>query len=196
MSENTHPIPAAWLAAYYDGELEPAHRALVEAHLPTCAECQDELAALRSLSEALAADELDSQARPDAAAFWQALEPRLPNRTPATASIAASQVLLRWLPGVSLLVFNSALQASALAATALMFWLPRGASLAAWSQSVNRLATGVTMGWLAWFWPAEWSALGVFLAITTLSASLTVVYLAWLAYEWRYGVAASRQAAT
>jgi anti-sigma factor RsiW len=194
MSENAHPIPTAWLAAYYDGELEPARREQLEAHLAVCAECQSELAALRSLSETLTTDELTGEALSDGATFWQALERRLPDRTPASAALPARNVLVRWLPGISLLVLNGALQTAALAATALMFVLPQVRPAAAWSQGVNSLATGVTLGWLAWLLPAAWTGLGIFMAVAALSASLMIAYMAWLAYEWRYGAKASQHA--
>jgi len=40
--------------AYYDGELNAADRAAFEAHLPSCADCAQELQALRRLSGHLA----------------------------------------------------------------------------------------------------------------------------------------------
>ena len=43
------------LDAYYDGELPPAERSIVEAHLHDCPSCAAELAAIRSVSGAFAA---------------------------------------------------------------------------------------------------------------------------------------------
>lgn len=43
------------LSAYHDGELPEPRRLSVEAHLPQCAACRDELRDLRSISRAFAA---------------------------------------------------------------------------------------------------------------------------------------------
>jgi anti-sigma factor RsiW len=45
----------AQVQAYYDGELSPAERAAMVAHLQQCAECRDELSDLKELSELVAA---------------------------------------------------------------------------------------------------------------------------------------------
>ena len=51
MSPFAHPIPAEWLTAYHDGELDARRRQQVEAHLPECPECRLELAGDRSVWE-------------------------------------------------------------------------------------------------------------------------------------------------
>ena len=48
-----HPVSDEELSAYIDGQLAPAARTRLEAHIETCAGCQDALAELRSLQGAL-----------------------------------------------------------------------------------------------------------------------------------------------
>ena len=94
-----HTIPLEWLAAYHDGELGGARRAELLSHLLDCALCRQELAALQSLSDALAVDRLPDSALAGHAALWRKLEPQLPDRgTSMTLSPVA------WLPGISLLL--------------------------------------------------------------------------------------------
>lgn len=50
-----HPVSDEELSAYIDGQLAPAARTRLEAHIETCAGCQDALAELRSLQGALSA---------------------------------------------------------------------------------------------------------------------------------------------
>ncbi len=193
MSENAHPIPSEWLAAYHDGELDAVRQAVVATHLLTCAECRRELAALKSLSEALSADQLDSRALTDDDVFWQTLEPRLPSRRPASANISDRNTMIRWLPGLSLLVLYGAAQIMAAIGTGLMLILGSTAPLPAWTLGLDRLAASATLGWLAYSWPTEWFGLGFFAMFVALSAGLALAYLAWLAYEWRYGAAATQR---
>jgi predicted anti-sigma-YlaC factor YlaD len=47
-----------WLNAYHDDELRPRRRALVEAHLEQCPQCQAELSELQEISSLLAAQPL------------------------------------------------------------------------------------------------------------------------------------------
>lgn len=51
---DAHDGLAPLLSAYLDGELDPARRRQVEAHLTTCATCSQELANLRAGDQALA----------------------------------------------------------------------------------------------------------------------------------------------
>jgi len=51
----THDTLGPLLSAYLDGELDPARRRHVVAHLATCARCTQELAALQADAKALAA---------------------------------------------------------------------------------------------------------------------------------------------
>jgi anti-sigma factor RsiW len=194
MSENAHPVPSDWLTAYYDGELDVVRQAVVATHLLTCDECRRELEALRSLSEALSADKLDSRALTDEDAFWQTLGTRLPNRRPASANITTRKVVIRWLPGLSLLVLYGAAHVVALMGTGLMLVLGSTAHLPGWTHGLDQLAASATLGWLAYTWPAEWTGLGFFAMFVGISGSLALAYLAWLAYEWRYGAAAAERA--
>ncbi len=68
------------LSAYLDGELSPAERAALERHLPTCAQCQTELAALRRVRATLAA--LPSPALPRSFALPRSVA--LPTGAPGT----------------------------------------------------------------------------------------------------------------
>ncbi len=194
MNKNAHPIPSEWLTAYYDGELDVVRQAVVASHLLTCAECRRELEALRSLSEALSADKVDSSALTDDVAFWQTLEARLPNRKPASARAGNRNIVVRWLPGLSLLVLYGAIQVAALIGTGLMLVLGSTAHLPSWTQGLDRLAASATLGWLAYSWPTELFGLGFFAMFVALSGGLALAYLAWLAYEWRYGVAVALRA--
>lgn len=83
------------MARYYDGELSEEAARVVELHLATCAACRAELGALRVLSHALAvADAPDGATQ--AAAAWQAVQPRLGRQYPAAPWRS-------WLPGLLLL---------------------------------------------------------------------------------------------
>ncbi len=46
-------LPAKWLSAYLDGELEDERQLKVERHLKDCEECQEELAGMRSVVASL-----------------------------------------------------------------------------------------------------------------------------------------------
>lgn len=56
MNNNKHV--SQWLNAYHDGELRPNRKALVEAHLEVCPQCQAELQEYQMLSAILQADPL------------------------------------------------------------------------------------------------------------------------------------------
>jgi hypothetical protein len=178
MSERPHAIPKEWLAAYHDGELDETRRQQLEAHLPTCASCRQELAALESLSNVLAVDQLADGALTSLPAFWRRLEPQLPDRAPATLS------LVRWLPGIGLLMANVLVQFIAIAGVAVMLvagqlsWMGQ---LVAW---VDDALFDWLLGWLTWLVPAQWSGWGLSLFLVVLSAWLAVLYLAWLGYVW------------
>jgi anti-sigma factor RsiW len=199
MNRLAHPIPGEWLTAYYDDELEPARRAQVVAHLPECADCRRELDELRALSLALAAGALPQAALTAPGAFWRGVQQQLPERQPAPAvgaELNAGRVLLGWAPGIGLLLLNGLVQVAAAAGT--LFLLTTG-SLAAtptWAVWIERLAAGASLGWLAWLLPGGWGGVGLGLFWLTVSGALALLYLAWLAYEWRYGTAARVARAT
>lgn len=182
MSANhLHTIPHEWLAAYHDGELDGARRAELEAHLPDCARCTQELAALRSLSGALAVDRLPDGALTSHAALWRKLEPQLPDRR---TSMTLSPV--GWLPGISLLLAGGVVQfvAVVVAVVALVDGrAPWAADSLAWLGSV---AAGALFGWLAWLLPERWAGLGLAGGLVILTGWLAALYLAWLCYAWRY----------
>ncbi len=180
MSEHPHAISNEWLALYYDGELDAKRREEVEAHLPACTTCQRELAALKALSGALAVDRLAANVlmSRSARSAWRELEPRLPER-----AVVASP-LLKWLPGISLLMANVMVQFIAVVGVAVMLvggqlsWIARPV---AW---VNDVLFSWLLGWLTWLLPAQWSGWGLSLFLVILTAWLAVLYLAWLGYMW------------
>jgi len=193
MSALTHPIPAEWLTAYHDGELDARRRQQVEAHLPECAECRRELEALQALRQVLASEPVPA-ARTTPEAFWRGVQTQLPERPAAAAHrkltaapVGTSQMLLRWSPGILLLLLNGVVQVAAvggaaflLLATALQ-WTP------AWAVPMLQLVSGLTLGLPTWLLPANWGGwelLGFWLIVT---AELGVLYVAWLGYELRYG---------
>lgn len=85
------------LPRYHDGELSEEAARRVELHLAGCAACRAELAALREMSRLLAgAVEPLPAAAAEAAALWQAVQPRLgEQREPVPWRT--------WLPGLLLL---------------------------------------------------------------------------------------------
>jgi anti-sigma factor RsiW len=186
----THPIPSEWLTAYYDGELDKARQKQVEAHLAECPECRRELGEMRSLSQALGADELPQAELTGAATFWQGVQSQLPERRPAAAPAKPQRVLLRWSPGIGLLLINGLLQVAAAAGTVLLLVPARLWSLPDWAGFGYQIAADSSLGWLAWLVPGSFSWLGLVLWWLTLSAGLAVLYLAWLGYELRYGASA------
>jgi anti-sigma factor RsiW len=180
MSEHPHAIPNEWLAAYYDGELDETRREKVEAHLPTCASCRQELATLKSCSDALAVDRLPDDTLTSRAEFWRKLESQLPDRA------AVEQSPLRWLPGIGLLLINGLVQFGAAVSTVVMLiagLLPGETQPLTW---LSRAAASSVMGWLTWLLPDQWNGLGLAAFFVVISAWLTVLYLAWLGYMWRY----------
>ena len=180
MSEHPHAISNEWLALYYDGELDAKRHEQVEAHLPTCTACQRELAALKALSGVLASDQMaaDTLMSRSARSAWRELEPRLPER-----AVVASP-LLKWLPGMGLLMANVMVQFIAVVGVAVMLvggqlsWI---AQPVAW---VNDVLFDWLLGWLTWLLPAQWSGWGLSLFLVILTAWLAVLYLAWLGYMW------------
>ena len=176
MSE--HAIPNEWLALYYDGELNEIRRAQVQAHLRSCADCQRELAALKALSRVLVVDRLADDALASRAVFWRKLESRLPERVEAAPS------LLKWLPGVGLLLANVLVQFVAVVSVVVMLL----ASQLGWiAQSIDWLDRALLSwlgGWLTWLLPAQWGGWGVSLGLVILSAWLAVLYLAWMGWMW------------
>jgi anti-sigma factor RsiW len=180
MSEHPHTIPNEWLAAYHDGELDETRREKVEAHLPTCASCRQELATLKSCSDALAVDRLPDDALVSRAEFWCKLESRLPDR------VSVEQSPFRWLPGIGLLLINGLVQLGAAVSAVVMIivsLLPSETQPLTW---LSRAAASLVMGWLTWLLPDQWSGLGLAAFFVVISACLAVLYLAWLGYIWRY----------
>jgi len=180
MSEHPHAIPNEWLTAYYDGELDETRREKFEAHLLTCAACQQELAMLRSLSDVLAVDPLPENVLTSRAEFWRKLESQLPDRSPV------EQSLFRWLPGVGLLLINGLVQLGAAVSAVVMLiasLLPSETQPLTW---LSRAAASSVMGWRTWLLPDQWIGLGLAAFFVVISACLAVLYLAWLGYMWRY----------
>jgi len=180
MSEHPHAISNEWLALYYDGELDAKRREQVEAHLSTCTACQRELAALKALSGALAVDRLaaDTLTSRSARFAWRELELRLPER-----AVAASP-LLKWLPGMGLLMANVMVQFIAVVGVAVMLVGGRLAWIAQPVAWLNDISFDWLLGWLTWLLPAQWSGWGLSLCLVILTAWLAVLYLAWLGYLW------------
>jgi hypothetical protein len=199
MSPAAHLIPAEWLSAYYDGELDPPRQQQVEAHLSGCAECRLALAGLKQLSEALSVDDVRADALTRDAVFWRNLKPQLPDRPrakePAASPPDRQRVWLRWLPGLSLLLLSGGVQAVGAAITVALLVLSPSVVAPAWVASLNNLAAGAVIGWSVWLLPAEWTGWGLFAVCTLTSVGLAVLYLAWLGYEWRYGWNAGGQLA-
>ena len=196
MNGDGHALVAEWLSAYHDGELDAGRRRQVEAHLAGCTECRAALADLESLSQVLSADEVPADVATDEAAFWQRLEPRLidrprdalrPEARPRTA-------WLRWLPGLGLLLTSATVQLAGAALTVAFLALAPVQPATGWAASLNHLAASAVMGWPAWIVPAEWTGWGMFALFSLVSAAIGVLYLAWLGYEWRYGLGAARRA--
>ncbi len=181
MSEYAHVIPNEWLALYYDGELDSRRRAQVEAHLPACLLCQQELAALQALSTALAVDRLAENALTTQSArlAWRELEPRLPERGTSTSS------LLRWLPGIGLLMANVFVQFIAVVSVMAMFVAGRLGWVALPIAWLDRALSDWLLGWIAWLLPIQTGGWGLALCLIILSAWLAVLYLAWLVYVWQ-----------
>ena len=180
MSGYPHEIPPEWLAAYHDGELDSARCAQLLTHLPGCASCRQELAALQSLSDALAVDRLPDSVVSGHAALWSKLEPQLPDRAPMTLSPVG------WLPGISLLLVGGLVQFVAVAVAVVTLIdgrAPWAADSIAW---FGRVAASALFGWLAWLLPERWVGLGLAGGLVILSAWLAALYLAWLCYAWRY----------
>ncbi len=178
MSEHPHAIPNDWLVLYYDGELDAQRRAQVQAHLKVCIRCQQELDALNRLSSLLSADRLGADALTNGSvrAAWRELQPRLPERA------AAAPFLLRWLPGIGLLIANVLVEFIALASLVMVL----AASQLGWlAQSVDWLdgaLSGWWFGWITWLLPIPQSGWGWSLFLVILSAWLAVLYLAGLGY--------------
>ncbi len=195
MSPFAHAIPDEWLTAYHDGELDAARRRQVQAHLPGCAACRQALAELGALRLALAADELTpAAALAGAEEFWQRVQPQLaarPAARPLPAPLSPRQVVLRWLPGIGLLLLNGVVQVLGLGLTLLLLGAGTLAQAPAWTAGLAQLAAGAlgatTLGWLGWLVPADWGGWLLIVFWLLLSIELAVLYLAWLGYELRHG---------
>ena len=180
MSAESHEISKEWLALYYDGELDARRREQVEAHLPTCEPCRQELAALKSLSDVLVVDRLSdvALASQSARSAWRELEPRLIDRA------AAAPSLLRWLPGIGLLMANVLVQFIAVASVVVMLAAGRLGWIGQSVSWLNRALSDWLLGWITWLLPAQWGDWGLSLFLVILSAWLAVMYLAWMGWMW------------
>lgn len=186
-----HPIPAEWLSAYYDGELDATRTALVEEHLPGCEACQHTLAELKLLSGLLAEDTLADDAISAPHTFWQAVEPQLPEQEVNVFEGDLSKIIMRWLPGLGLLLMNGLVQVAGVAVTVWLVLAPNLPVRPNWMGALDNLAVGSILGLPAWLLPMDWiNVLGGFALFVTVSAGLAVLYLAWLGYELRYGTPA------
>jgi anti-sigma factor RsiW len=180
MNAESHEIPNEWLALYYDGELDAVRREQVQAHLPGCEPCRQELAALEALSRALAVDRIDEAAlgSRSALAAWRELEPRLPERT------APAPAILRWLPGLGLLMGSVLVQFVGVASWVVALAAGQFGWVAPSTDWLNDALSGWALGWFAWLVPAQWSGWGLSLLLVVVSAWLAVLYLGWLAFVW------------
>ncbi len=180
MTERSNAIPSEWLELYYDGELDSRRREQVEAHLMVCLSCQQELAALRELSSLLAADQLgqDVPTSQSVRAAWSKLEPRLPERT------AAGPSLLRWLPGLGLVIATVLVQFIAVVSVVIMLAASQLGWIAPWVDWLDAALSDWLLGWIVWLLPVSWSGWGLSLFLVILSAWLAVLYLAWLGSVW------------
>ncbi len=180
MTEQPHAIPNEWIALYHDDELDTVRREQVEAHLPACLSCQQELAALKGLSSLLAVDQLSQDALTSRSvrSAWRELEPRLPER----AAVAPS--LLRWLPGFGLLIANVLVQFFAMVSVVVMLASAQLGWIAQSMDWLDRALSDWLLGWITWLLPVSWSGWGLSLFLVVLSSWLAVLDLAWLAYIW------------
>jgi len=77
------------LSAYVDGELSPDERREVDAHLPTCVECREELARLRQVKHLIG--RLPEREPPQE--VWQALRRRIAEDQGRPAAVGALETL-------------------------------------------------------------------------------------------------------
>jgi anti-sigma factor RsiW len=197
MSGDEHRLVNEWLPAYYDGEVDDERRKLVDAHLAGCGECREALVDLERLSRALAEDEVSADALTGEGAFWQSLKPRLVDRTPSAplSETARQTTWRRWLPGLALLLASATVQAIGAATTVALLVLTPAQVATGWAASINHFAASAVMGWAGWIVPTQWTGWGMFALFFLVSSALGVLYLAWLGYEWRYGLGAANHAA-
>lgn len=175
-----------WLNAYHDDELRPRRRALVEAHLEECQQCQAELEELQALSAVLQEDPLpEMRTSPEQFAAQVAL--RLPRHgEPARRQNGSN---FRWL--------WYALPVGILVAVGFLRTIVSVSEVLMW---VERL--GINPGLVSWLMPvserpptliAEFSELVVWwnnpfqspLALTViLPVILGFCYLVWMLVWW------------
>jgi len=110
MSAKGHSRSMEWLVMQrHDGRLPERHRAVVEAHLSGCRECQDYLGTARSSSTWLKSAPAGAGLAPEFSEVWQGIAGRLPASTSPAPWRAAWQVWTRpfqwgWLAAGSLAV--------------------------------------------------------------------------------------------
>ena len=192
-----------WLGAYHDGELSDERRAWVEAHLPTCPDCRQELAELRALSDLL---QIEPAPLPSAArtrALTDAVLAQLPPAHP-TAWQRILRISARYAP-IGLFAAWAFIQAVIWVSGALLLGLrfvPGAQGALAALLPLASSPAGAPDGWLynalgsvfdfsglaevaEWFsllpWPSPLAFLGLALAVL-----LGVLFLAWLAGYWSY----------
>lgn len=192
-----------WLGAYHDGELSDERRAWVEAHLPTCPDCQQELAELRALSDLLQIEPAPLPSPARTRALTDAVLAQLPPAHPTAwqrilrisaryapigffAAWAFIQAVI-WVSGV--LMWGLRFIPGAQGALAALLPLASSPAGAPDGWLFNALGSAVDFSGLRealdWLSPLLWaSPLGLFgLALAVL---LGILFMAWLAGYWSY----------
>lgn len=187
-AHTVHAHVVDWLEAYLDGELSPARRQAVEAHLAGCAECQLQRDELRSLSALLQSWPRMSSSRPPrrflAELRRSAVGPPAPfglQQALGWAWRAAPLALLLAL----VMVYTLTSLATALAAVPGVELAARqGAAALSLAPPLADLAgdplVGLGVDVIGWFFPLHWSGLTGLAAM----AAIGLLYLAWLASWW------------
>lgn len=194
-----HEETQRWLSAFLDGEIGGQRRARVHQHLQQCPLCRQAFDDLRHLRALLLAQPLPTGL--EETHLWPALASHLPERPETCRRTKARTGSLDWLLPTVLLLGQAVLHAVGLLGLALMLlillvgldWpvlLPLEKLLGAAHsllRPLTRLPVQPVVGLLPPL-PADigqalgW--IGPSLMLLTLSALLTVMYLAWLAAWW------------
>jgi anti-sigma factor RsiW len=177
-----------WLNAYHDGELRPRRRALVEAHLEACPQCQAELDELQALSALLNEEPLPAvRTTPEQFAAQVAL--RLPRQEPRRQNGTNFRWLWYAVP-ISILVAFGFLR-TITTVSELLLWVERlgiNPDTVSWVLPDPILAADTApglvsqfSGWILWWNNPFRSPLALSLLIP---AALAIGYLAWMMLWW------------